>query len=401
MKPRTRNPRGEGTVYERADRPGVWVAEITIAGKRTRQHRPSEKLAKAALTRLRQGSPLPSGKASLGAWLTRWVEALARGKRVEAKTAQTYAAIVRNQWLKQPVSRSPIGSIEVEDVETALGDLLDRGLSRTTVSHGRAVLSAAYNAAIRAKLVAANPVLLSRVPGRPTTPRIRTLTMSKAVYNQIGDAVANTDIRAYVELIARTGLRPGEALALKWSDVPIKDQMIHVRRALKEVGSQWLVGPTKTALSSRDVPFTHELVPILFKYRRLQGKKLGCSQGKPSAEDWVFPSPFDPAKPDNPVRLAKIARPIFDAAGLNGWTPRDLRALHATMLLSEGVEVTVVSRRLGHSDPTTTYRHYAGVVTAADREAAQESLWDSPRRPKPAVADRGDGKDQAPNTLVG
>ena len=393
MKPRTRNPRGEGTVYERADRPGVWVAEITIAGKRTRQHRPSEKLAKAALTSLRQGSPLAPSKASLGAWLTRWVEALARGKRVEAKTAQTYAAIVRNQWLKQPVSRSPIGSIEVEDVETALGDLLDRGLSRTTVSHGRAVLSAAYNAAIRAKLVAANPVFLSRVPGRPATPRIRTLTMSKAVYNQIGDAVANTDIRAYVELIARTGLRPGEALALKWSDVPIKDQMIHVRRALKEVGSQWLVGPTKTALSSRDVPFTHELVPILFKYRR--------SQGKPSAEDWVFPSPFDLAKPDNPVRLAKIARQIFDAAGLNDWTPRDLRALHATMLLSEGVEVTVVSRRLGHSDPTTTYRHYAGVVTAADREAAHESLWDSPRRPKPAVAHRGGDEAKAPNAVPG
>jgi integrase len=217
--------------------------------------------------------------------------------------------------------------------------------------------------------------------------------MSKAVYNQIGDAVANTDIRAYVELIARTGLRPGEALALKWSDVPIKDQMIHVRRALKEVGSQWLVGPTKTALSSRDVPFTHELVPILFKYRR--------SKGKPSAEDWVFPSPFDPAKPDNPVRLAKIARQIFDAAGLNDWTPRDLRALHATMLLSEGVEVTVVSRRLGHSDPTTTYRHYAGVVTAADREAAQESLWDSPRRPKPAVAHRGGDEAKAPNALPG
>jgi integrase len=369
------------------------VAEITIGGKRTRQHRPSEKLAKAALTRLRQGSPLASGKASLGAWLTRWVEELARGKRVEAKTAQTYAAIVRNQWLKQPVSRSPIGSIEVEDVETALGDLLDRGLSRTTVSHGRAVLSAAYNAAIRAKLVAANPVVLARVPGRPATPRIRTLTMSRAVYNQIGDAVADTDIRAYVELIARTGLRPGEALALKWSDVPIKDQMIHVRRALKEVGSQWLVGPTKTALSSRDVPFTHELVPILFKYRR--------SHGKPSAEDWVFPSPFDPAKPDNPVRLAKIARHIFDAAGLNGWTPRDLRALHATMLLSEGVEVTVVSRRLGHSDPTTTYRHYAGVVTAADREAAQETLWDSPRRPKPAVAHRGGDEAKALNALPG
>ena len=393
MKTRIRNPRGEGTVYERADRPGVWVAEITVAGKRKREHCASEKLAKTALARLRQGSSSMSGKASLGAWLTRWVEEVARGKRVEAKTAQYYAAIVRNQWMKQPVSRSPIGAIESEDIEGALEDLLNLGLSRLTVIHARAVLSAAYNAAIRARLVVANPVLLSRVPGRPTTPRVRTLTMSQAVYRRLGDAVADTDIRAYVELIARTGLRPGEALALKWSDVPIKDLVIYVRRALKQVGSQWIVGPTKTALSSRDVPFPPELVPILHQHRH--------RQGKPRPEDWVFPSPFDPTKPDNPVRLAKIARELFDRAGLNDWTPRDLRALHATMLLSDGVEVTVVSRRLGHSDPTTTYRHYAGVVTAADRRAAAGSLWDRARRPKPLVVDDADGESQAPNTLAG
>ena len=106
------------------------------------------------------------------------------------------------------------------------------------------------------------------------------------------------------------------------------------------------------------MPFPSELVPILFQHRH--------RYGDPGPEAWVFPSPLDPTKPDNPVRLAKMARQLFNAAGLNDWTPRDLRALHATMLLSAGIEVTVVSRRLGHSDPTTTNHHYAGVVTEAD-----------------------------------
>jgi len=402
MKRRTRNPRGEGTVYERADRPGTWVAEITIAGKRTRQHLPSEKLAKAALARLRQGASPFSGRASLGAWLARWVETVPRSG-VEAKTAQYYGSIVRNQWLTHPLSRSPIGEIGWQDVGSALDDLRASGLSRTTVGHARAVLSAAYTAAIKARVVTANPVLLAKVPGHSTTPRVRQFRMSQAVYKQISDVVLKHDsrppsedgrprtLRAYIELIARTGLRPGEALALKWGDVPIKDQIIYVRRALKQVGSNWTVGPPKTALSSRDVPFTAELMPILFQLRH--------RQHDPGPEAWVFPSPFDPAKPDNPVRLAKIVRKLFDAAGLTGWTPRDLRALHATLLLSEGHEMTVVSRRLGHSEAVTTYRYYAGVVTAADRRAGDGTMWDSPRvpKPKPTTPDDGIGESAEPD----
>lgn len=369
-----RNPKGSGTVYERGDRPGTWVTEVTVGGKRKREHFPSQDLARAALQRLVTGVGAQPGPASLGAWLTRWAETIAP-RRVEPKTAQTYASIIRNQWLRHDLSRAPIGAVEPEQIEDALADLMASGLSRTTVGHARAVLSAAYTAAIRAKLVIANPVPGARLPGRPTTPRVRQMRFSEAVYRRISDAVAEHPIRPFVELIARTGLRPGEVLALKWGDIALADRVIYVRRAVKQVGTGWVVGPPKTALSVRDVPLPDELRPILFQLRD--------RQDKPPEDAWVFPSPFSPDQPDNPVRMAKACRPIFDDAGLSGWTPRDLRSLHASILLGQGVDVVVVSRRLGHSDPTTTFRRYAGVVTEADRRAADGMrMWEHRRRPK-------------------
>lgn len=350
------------------------MAEITVSGKRRREHYVSKELAHAALERLALGAVDQPRPKSLGAWLVEWVETIAP-RTVEPKTAQTYASIVRNQWLRHPLCEAPLGAVDPEKIEGALLDMTVSGLSRTTAQHARAVLSAAYTAAIRAKHLIENPVPGARLPGRPTTPRVRQMRFSEAVYRQISDAVAEAPVRPFVELIARTGLRPGEALALKWGDVSLAEQIIYVRRAIKQVGSRWEVGRPKTALSARDVPLPPELRPILFQLRD--------RQGKPRDDAWVFPSPVSPDQPDNPVRMAKVCRSVFDAAGLWEWTPRDLRSLHASLLLGRGVDVVVVSRRLGHSDPTTTFRRYAGVVTEADRRAAEGmQMWEQRLRPK-------------------
>jgi integrase len=134
-----------------------------------------------------------------------------------------------------------------------------------------------------------------------------------------------------------------------------------------------------------------ELRPILFQLRD--------RQGKPREDAWVFPSPFSPDRPDNPVRMAKVCRAIFDASGLSGWTPRDLRSLHASILLGQGVDVVVVSRRLGHSDPTTTFRRYAGVVTEADRRAADGMrMWEHRLRPKAGDSEQDHSEDVPVNT---
>ena len=372
---RRRAESGAGTCYERADRPGTWVAEITVEGKRERRHYASRAAARAGLDDLRRagGVTTRTQRETLGSWLRRWSSEIAR-TRVEPKTAQTYATIVRNQWLTQPIADRPLIAVQTDEIEATLEALLRSGLKRSTVEHARAVLSAAYAGAIRAKFVSANPVLASELPGRPDAPRVRQLRLSEDVAQRISDAVADHPLRAFVEIMLHMGFRPAEVLALRWEDVnPIKDGVIHVGQAVKQVGGTWNVGAPKTAHSTRDVPTPPELRPVLFQHFHRAGNPMA---------GWLFPSPDRPGQPDNPVRVAKVLRPLFDAAGVS-LTPRDLRSLHATLLLSKGTDIRLVSKRLGHGDPATTWRRYAGVLTEEDRAAADRlSIWKRARRPK-------------------
>jgi integrase len=272
-------------------------------------------------------------------------------------------------------------AVQTEEIEAALEALLRAGLKRSTVEHTRAVLSAAYTGAIRAKLAAANPVSVSELPGRPDAPRVRQLRLSEDTARRVSDAVADHPLRAFVEILLNMGFRPAEALALRWEDVnPIQAGVIHVAQAVKQVGSDWSVGTPKTAHSTRDVPTPPELRAVLFQHFHRFGKPT---------TGWLFPSPDRPGQPENPVRVAKMLRPVFDEAGLPWLTPRDLRSLNATLLLAKGADIRVVSKRLGHADPTTTWRRYAGVVTEEDRVTAERlSIWGRLRRPKPEQATR-------------
>jgi integrase len=179
------------------------------------------------------------------------------------------------------------------------------------------------------------------------------------------------------------GFRPAEALALRWEDVnPIKSGVIHVGQAVKQMGGSWYVGTPKTAHSTRDVPTPPELRPVLFQHFH--------RAGNPTA-GWLFPSPDRPGEPDNPVRVAKVLRPLFDAAGVP-LTPRDLRTLNATLLLANGTDIRLVTKRMGHGDPSTTWRRYAGVTTEEDRAAADRlSIWRRARRPKGEATKAGLG----------
>jgi integrase len=88
----------------------------------------------------------------------------------------------------------------------------------------------------------------------------------------------------------------------------------------------WTTDDPKTVKGMRDIAIGAELVDALAIAR--------AEAGKP-AKGWLFPSLLDPSRPDNPLRVAKLFRPAFDAAGLTGWTLRDLRHLHASLTLSQ------------------------------------------------------------------
>jgi integrase len=182
-------------------------------------------------------------------------------------------------------------------------------------------------------------------------------------------------------------LRWGEFAALRVRDVDLIRRRLHVREAMVELRWQVLIGTPKDH-EQREVPIPRFLIEPLTQ--ALAGR---------AADDLAFTSPEGAIMRNNNFR-----RRCFDAAavraGVEGITPHGLRHTAASLAIQAGAPVTVVSKMLGHADPSITLRVYAhlwpnDLDALADRlhEAKIASDADSVRT-KPSILSFQDRRQQ-------
>ena len=164
-----------------------------------------------------------------------------------------------------------------------------------------------------------------------------------------------------------TGLRRGEALGLKWSDVDLDAGRLVVTRQLTRVGGALVTSDTKTARSRRAVDLSAPMVESLKAHKARQAAER-LALGEAWADSgFVFTSSI--GTPVDPRNCYREFRGICEAAGLGRWHPHELRHSAASLMLAQGVKIQVVSELLGHSSIRMTADVY-GHVLAPDRRPA-------------------------------
>ena len=160
----------------------------------------------------------------------------------------------------------------------------------------------------------------------------------------------------YIELA--TGLRRGELLGLKWSDIDLEHGSLRVQRQIARIDGEIVEGPLKTKNAYRTLPLSADAISVL----KMQKCKVGNSE-------WVFPSPAGgPMSPDSVLHMLQR---VLKRAGLPRIRFHDLRHTFATMALQNGVDAKTVSSMLGHYSAGFTLDTYAHVTTDAQLKAAQ------------------------------
>ena len=155
-----------------------------------------------------------------------------------------------------------------------------------------------------------------------------------------------------------TGLRRGELLGLKWTDVDFEYGAVMVQRAISRQNGKVVEAPLKTKNAYRTLPLSADAISVL----KIQKCKVGNSE-------WVFPSPTGgPMSPDSVLHMLQR---VLKRAGLPRIRFHDLRHTFATMALQNGVDVKTVSSMLGHYSAGFTLDTYAHVTTDAQLKAAQ------------------------------
>ena len=159
----------------------------------------------------------------------------------------------------------------------------------------------------------------------------------------------------YIELA--TGLRRGELLGLKWSDIDLEHGSLRVQRQIARIDGEIVEAPLKTKNAYRTLPLSADAIDVL----KTQEKKCGNSQ-------YVFPSPT--GGPISPDSVLHMLHRVLKRAGLPKVRFHDLRHTFATLALQNGVDIKTVSGMLGHFSAGFTLDIYAHVTTTAQKEAA-------------------------------
>lgn len=165
-----------------------------------------------------------------------------------------------------------------------------------------------------------------------------------------------------------TGMRQGEILGLRWKDVDLEKGLINIKQTLSHDGKTFLSG-AKTKSSLRTINLPLATINHLKRRKRIISKEK-LSFG-PEYQDFDLIACTQHGKPLNPANVRRSFNRLINLADVPIIRFHDLRHTHATLLLSKGVNVKVVSKRLGHSDIKVTLDTYSHVLPTMQEEAVR------------------------------
>jgi integrase len=374
---------GEGSIYFQASR-DRWAGAVTLEnGKRkvlygkTRQE-VARKLA-AALRDIDQGLPIPGGRLTVGRFLTEWLEQAAR-PTLKPSTYLSYAELIRLHIVPALGAR-PLVKLTPQHVQAFQNERQAAGYSPRRVQMMHDVLRTALNRAMKWQLVSRNVAALVDAPRMPAAD-IHPLSPADAA--RFLDAARDGRYEHLFAPLLTSGLRLGEALALRWkSDIDLEhDRAITVRHTLEWLPRQpWRLAEPKAASARRRVPL---IAPSIAALRAQRGRQLEERLRAPAWEDHDLVFTNEIGQPVRQRAVHKAFKDLLIAAGLpHSHRPHDLRHSMATYLVAAGVPERVVMEILGHSTLAMTQR-YSHVLSPMVQDAAikLEALWAGAANPQ-------------------
>jgi len=280
-------------------------------------------------------------------------------------------------WYKKPLEeitcddlRRYAERLQVEDAKPT-----DKPLSPTTIRHYYKLLGVLFSFAEKHDLIERNP--MTRIdPPKMDHHDVDFLDPEQA--QAFIKALDGAPVRwkVMMNLLIGTGIRRGEALGLQWQDINLKAATISICRNVTHVGGGAVIDTPKSSRSIRTLPITPRLVTLLKEWQSEQmaeWQKLNADKKitrllAPKA--FVFGSETDPYEPMFPTTPTRWLKQFMKSHDLPDVSPHDLRHTCGSLLIMSGASVKDVQDTLGHADPATTLRFYAGNTPESLRKAA-------------------------------
>jgi len=298
---------------------------------------------------------LPANKKiSVATYFINWLDNEHR-ESIAPTTYRRYSSLM-NTHIVPVIGKIQLTTLTRNDLSKVLTKMSANGQSTRSQQQARAVLMLVCREAFESGVLNQNPSLGLRSIKVQTSSAVP-LTIVEV--KRLLATFIGTELGARLHIALVCGLRQGEALGLRWSDIDLTQRTLNVRQQLIVLGGQTFFAPLKTSRSQRTIILTEETIRALEVHREKQ-------EGRPLL---VFPRKNgEPLSPHTDYANWKRA---LQLCGIAPKRLHDARHTAATLMYSQGIGIEVISRALGHSTSAITSKLYVHSAEEPIRKAAE------------------------------
>lgn len=365
------------------DETGKWLFIIdlpSVNGKRSQMKRrgfATKKLAAEAMAIVvadqSRGSFIRPKRGTVETYIGEWLAA--KSPALKPSTAATYTSFLKT-YVTPYIGGLEMSKVDGGTLNTLYALLLADGrtgqsgrrggLSPKTVRNVHGMLHRAFADAVKWRRLAVNPCDSADQP-RKNEPEMMIWTGEQM--RVFRDSVADDRLSGVWRLLLTSGMRRGELLGIRWSDLDLTSASLTIRQTMTMVGGLAERGTPKTRAGSRTIALDRGTLAALKTWKKQQAsERLLMGAGWRGGVDLVVTEPDGSAV--HPEVFSRRFKAQAKTAGLPIVRFHDARHSYATAALKAGVPVKVLSQRLGHADVSVTLRIYAHVMPGDDEAAA-------------------------------
>jgi integrase len=324
------------------------------------------------LAKVDAGHALGTAKGTLGDFLREWVITYEKSGIPKASTVANRQNNI-NHYLIPFLGDLKLSELTPARIQRFYSELLTSGshknkgepLSPKTVNHVAGTLQRALNDAVDLEIIMRNPCEKARPP-KVTRPEMQIWDDDQIARFITYCTEINEPLLALYRLALLHGLRRGELLGLRWSDVDLLGHSISISQSRIMVNNASLIETPKTNAGRRSLAIDSGTIDALARLKDAHEATAGLL----GVSEFTLVSTMPDGKPVNVAGFSKRFQRVAYSAGLPVIRLHDARHTSATKMLSDGIPVQVVSARLGHNKTSVTLDVYAHALPKADRNTA-------------------------------
>jgi integrase len=357
-------------------------------GKRKQKETPGFNSAKEAFQAgieieadLRKGTYIEEKNITFSSYVEDWLEMYEAHGNV--KNSTVFLRKINLEKAATYFGGLKLREITKKQYQGMLNDLKRNKLSYNSINLVHVSAKMLFDSAVEQEIIKTSPTIGAKLPSfQKTVEQLESGSdlpkylekKELSAFLEVAKEIGTTQEYALFFLLAYTGIRIGEACALKWKDINKTEKYISITKTLyvREGVENFVLNTPKTRSSVREVEISDKVLEVLEAQYAWQ-RELMMSKRKTyyKAGNFIFVN--DLTKPGYPMIHEVPQRRMKDfletAKLPKSLTPHSLRHTHASLLAEAGEDLEVIQKRLGHKNDQITRDIYTHVTKKRKKEA--------------------------------